>query len=116
MTTAPNQPVTDRQLAASVRFGRKITVVNHDFSDVPLSGYVSGWDDENIFLAIPVSNGTIRQVLINRDFISGIELPDITTLSSEAPNVRAQLEALFRKFKKSVIEEYFPDRVPSEFS
>src|SRR5664279_3700551 len=94
MTSTASQPVTDRQLAASVRLGRKITVTNPNLSAVPLTGYVSGWDEKSIFLAVPCEDGTIRKLLVNRDFIAGIELHDASTMATEPPAIRPKLNDL----------------------
>ena len=112
MTSLPSQPVTERQLAASVMFRRLVIVTNLDMSDVPLTGYVSGWDEMNIFLAIPTDDdGVIRKVLVNRSFIAGIEFPERSTLSTESPETRRVLETLLVDFSKRIIEQYFPDRL-----
>ncbi len=111
MTTMSQQTVTNRQLAASVRFGRRITISSPDLDEgEPLSGYVAGFDDETIFLAVPQDNNQLRKLLIHRDGYSHIELPDISTMKTETEIVRQQLTSLLGKFRDRIIAGYFPDR------
>ena len=110
--TAPDQTVSMRQLAASVRFGRKVTITAPEFDKEPITGYISGWDDEFIFVAVPapLTPKKLRKRLVHRDAISGIDLHDDSTMSAEKPDVRAALEQIIGRFREIVIENYFTRR------
>lgn len=106
-----SQGVTDRQLAASVRFGRKITISSPEIDDSPLTGYVAGFDDETIFLAIPqYEDLSLRKILVHRDAYTTIELPDESTMKAEPYGIRTQLDQMITKFRERILEDYFPKR------
>lgn len=107
--------MTDRQLAASVRFGRLVTLLCPDLTvdEERLTGYVCGFDRDNIRLAVVVPTGSgqayLRNVLRSRAYVAGIEISDISTRSSEV--LAAELEQIVKRFRDRVLEEYYPDRV-----
>lgn len=107
--------MTDRQLAAQVRFGRLVTFETPDLSTKLVTGYVSGFDADNIRLVIPRSINDLGKLTwsidnrsIHRDYIAAIDYHSESTMGKEA--VARELETMTKRFRDHVLEKYFPDR------
>lgn len=106
--------MTDRQLAASMRFGRKVTLETPELRSQSVTGYVMGFDD-NVRLAVPrqTEDGTwvIDNRAVNRDYIASYDFHNESTMSAEP--VAAILEKMVKKPRDKVVAQYFPDRARS---
>lgn len=107
---AENIEMTNRQLAAAVRFGRLVTFETPELSEKEVTGYIMGWDDINIRMSVcefDDEGDYIRNKLIGRDFIAGIEIARESTLSKEP--LKGELEGMVKKFRTRIVHQYFPD-------
>lgn len=100
--------MSDRQIAATVRFGRKITIWPVDQDEV--TGYVAGVDRFNYFLLVPDA----EQPLVVHKFLvhkagALIELHDSSTLDREPEELRDQLRRIIVPFRVKIMETYFPE-------
>lgn len=106
-----NIEMTDRQLAGTVRFGRAVTVTCPELSEVPLTGYVSGFDDDNIFLVCPSGDvPPLAKWLVGREYVVGIQLHDKRTIWREPAPLRRKLEEITHPFRRFVLDRYFGER------
>jgi predicted nucleic acid-binding protein len=100
------QTPTNRQLAASIRFGRKVTLETPELERTKNTGYVVGFDDNDIHLAIIVG-GQIRRTGYNRSYVASIQWHSDSTLSTENPAVKKELEDQLRAVRSRINDEYF---------
>jgi hypothetical protein len=101
--------MTDRQLAAAVRYGRRVTCYCPELDD-DVIGYVMGFDAKNILVAVPPAEGNeIETVIRNRDYIAGIDIDDKTLMSKE--RLAEDLERMIVNFRRWVMNEFFPNHV-----
>lgn len=98
--------MTDRQIAASVRFGRRITATLSDFEE-PISGYIAGMDRYNYLVLVPHSDGHIEKLLVHKGNAALIELHDESTIEHE--DLRDDLLAIVRPFRRAVMSQFWPD-------
>jgi len=108
--------MSDRQIAATVRFGRKVTLVPIDHDE--MTGYVAGVDRYMIFLLVPqdededegewLSDSPVAKWLVHK---SGtlILLHDESTLDREPEEIRDLLRKIIVPFRDKVMDEYYPD-------
>lgn len=75
--------MSTKQLAGSVKDGVKVTL--SIFDGDPVTGYLSGWDDDYFFVLEPApgSNEGFRKKLVQRATNTQIELHDQPTLAEE---------------------------------
>lgn len=98
--------MTNRQLAAAVRYGRRVTLYCPDLeSDVV--GYVMGFDEDNVLVAVPNGDGAIETPIRHRDYIAGIDVDRNTLMTQES--LAVELEQMVVNFRKWIMNEYFPD-------
>lgn len=102
--SAPDKSMWARQLASTVRQGRKITVSILDEDQV--EGYLAGMDEDTIFLLEPRDDGTFLKLLINRANILFIHLQDEKTFMEE--QCYDDMAPVLRSFKDYVNKTYFP--------
>jgi hypothetical protein len=90
-----------RQLVASVRQGRRLTVQVLD--EDPFVGYLAGWDDDTYFLLMP--NGrTVLKVLIPKSHILYIQLAEERSFREEAQY--EDMESIVRSFRDALNKQY----------
>lgn len=105
--------MSDRQIAATVRFGRKVTLwpVDQD----PISGYVAGLDRYTFFVLVPNNaqdpnpeQPVLRKYLVHK---SGtlIELHDESTLDAEPEAIRDALRKIIMPFRTKIMDDFYPD-------
>ena len=101
--------MSDRQIAATVRFGRLVTFwpVDHN----ALTGYLAGMDRYSYFVLVPGREGDdppVRKFLVHK---SGtlIELHDESALDGESEEVRQILRQIITPFRTKIMEDYYPD-------
>ena len=102
--------MTDRQLASMTRFGRKVTFLTPDLED-DITGYVIGFDDENIRIAEVIVNSdgtsTVAVRLRNRRYVAGMNSEDKNSLVTE--DAVKELEYMIAPFRTHVMRKYFPE-------
>lgn len=109
--TGPKQPrsfdddMTSKQIAASVRFGRRVTFYVLDYD--PVTGYVAGMDKFNYFVLVP--SNPIEKKLIHKGNSPLIDLHDESTLDDEPEPVRTELRKIISKFRNKIMTEFYPD-------
>jgi hypothetical protein len=94
-----------RQLASTVRQGRKISVQILD--DYPIEGYLCGWDPETYFVIIPNAiqgNPPVKR-LIPKAAIQFIDLHDDRTFFEE-PDHELMADVV-KKFRNYINNAYF---------
>jgi hypothetical protein len=110
--------MSDRQIAATVRFGRKITCYVDMYDHDPITGYVGGMDRYTYFVLVPnpdhdrhdpdTDEPVLRKYLVHKGGTL-IELHDESTLDAEPEPFRTELKKIITKFRTKVMDEYFPD-------
>lgn len=108
----PELLMSEKQIAASVRFGRKVTFC--PFDNEPVTGYVGGWDRYNYFVLVPDdhrANGSLQvgKYLVHKS-VPVIRLHDESTFDREPPDVLEELKNIMAKFKTYVQDSYYPER------
>lgn len=114
MTSAPRavRPVsTDRhidksmrarQLASTVRQGRKITFIILD--EDPIDCYLAGWDEDTYFVVYPYGNDVIKE-LISKSAVLKVVLSDTGTFREEP--FYDEMNKIVRPFRDLINAEYF---------
>lgn len=101
--------MSDRQIAYSVRFGRKVTfwIVEHD----EICGYVAGMDKFNYFVLVPGDDPLlpVEKFLVHKGSTPLIELHPDTTYDSEPDAIRDQLRKIISPFRNVIMSNFFPD-------
>lgn len=105
--------MSDKQIAASVRFGRKVTFWPLDLD--PITGYVAGMDRYTYFVLVPNPDHephsnvqVLRKYLVHK---SGtlIELHDESSIDLEDEPFREELRKIVVPFRTKVMDDFFPD-------
>lgn len=99
--------MTDRQIAASVFFGRKITLWPLDQDSV--HGYVAGMDRFNIFMLVPRDDGTIEQYIVHKGSTPLIELHMEKTVDTEPQPLRRELKKIIFPFRRRIVIQFYPN-------
>lgn len=107
--------MSDRQIAACVRFGRKITcwILDHD----EIEGYVGGMDKFNYLILVPnyaamddlTQGPLVEKYLVHKGSTPLIELHDSPTLDEEPRQIRDELMPIVRPFRNRVMAEFYPE-------
>jgi hypothetical protein len=98
-----------KQLAQTVRYGRRVTF--HIFDGDDVTGYLAGMDDSYFLVLSPHHNG-IRRMIINRSGNPAIELHDAMTYEDEEH--RAAMEDIIGPFRGWIASHIFNGRNGAE--
>jgi hypothetical protein len=105
----PNPPSPDfrmraRQLASTVRQGRKILFSVLD--EEPVIGYLAGMDEDTYFVVVPETDkDEVHKVLLSRQSILLFQLFDERTFQEEP--LYEKMNAIVKPFRDSVNSIYF---------
>ena len=95
-----------RQLASSVRQGRKLTFIILD--ENPVEGYLAGWDADTYFVIYTnLSSPTVQKTLIPKQSILRIILHDERTFREDDEQVNRVMDPLVKKFRDYINNTYF---------
>jgi hypothetical protein len=92
-----------KQLASTVRQGRKITVSILD--EEQQEGYLAGMDAQSIFLLVPTLTGSHQKLLIPRTAILFVHIQDERTFMEESDY--DEMSKVARPFKDYINKTYF---------
>lgn len=111
------KPTADKQIAGSVRFGRKVTFYPLDMDAV--TGYVGGFDRYTYFVLVPnlkalddPNEPLLIKWLIHKAS-THIQLHDESTFDKEPEEIRYELKEILHSFKMRIIDEYFSRDLPN---
>lgn len=91
-----------KQLASSVRQGRKLTFLILD--EYPIEGYLAGWDDDTYFVVYEYE-GEVFKTLIPKSNILRITLSDKGTFREE--KLYEKMNEVVRPFRTKINNTYF---------
>lgn len=94
-----------KQLASTVRQGRRITISILDEDQV--EGYLCGMDDDTYFLICPTSDGVTEKLLISKVNVLFIRLHDERTFREEP--LAHIMEPIVKPFREYITKEYFSE-------
>jgi hypothetical protein len=91
-----------RQLASTVRQGRRISIIILD--ENPVEGYLAGWDAETYFMVYPLGDQVFKE-LVPKNNILKIVLFDESTFREEP--YYEEMNGIVRPFRDMINAEYF---------
>lgn len=97
-----DQSMRARQLAASVRNGRKIVFIILD--ENPLEGYLAGWDAETYFVVYPDGDTVFKELIPKRNILKMV-LMDESTFQEE--DLYEDMNKIVRPFRDMINKTYF---------
>jgi hypothetical protein len=109
--------MTTRQIAATVRWGRKITFCPLDQDRI--TGYVAGIDREMLLVLVPRYNRehdyepVVDKYLIHRGSTPVMELHDDNALEREEEPFGSEIRNIVAKFRKRIMTEFYAGVSPS---